>query len=128
MELVGAVWGPAYCVVSAVCLKHGVRCILCYKTSYTGQCKTISERAEEALQVKHCLKMPMYPATMAHIPTPMDESAVLVCGKKLKTTLQDIHARGYGHNDVKASNVFISKTGEQSMQLLPSSEYVLHVT
>ena len=53
-------------------------------------------------------------------------AAVLICGKKLKTTLQDIHARGSGHNDVKAANVFIPETDEQIMQPLPSCEYVIH--
>ena len=86
----------------------------------------VSGRAGGALQVKHCLKMPMYPATLYHIPVPVDKSAVLLCGKKLRTTLQGTYARGYGHNDIKAANVFICETGEQSMQLLPSSEYMLH--
>ncbi len=133
LHIVVHVYGIGLCCLvacilcgSCCCLQHGVRCILCYKWSYTRQCKRISGHAGGALQVKHCLKMPMYPATLSHIPISMDESAVLICGKKLKTTLQDIHARGYGHNDVKAANVFISETGEQSIQLLPSSEYVLH--
>lgn len=51
--------------------------------------------------------MPVYPATLQDIPIPMGESAVLVCGKKLKATLRGIHTRGYGHNDVKAANVFM---------------------
>lgn len=33
-------------------------------------------------------------------------SAVLMCGKKLKVTLQYIHARGYGHSNVKGANIF----------------------
>ena len=32
---------------------------------------------------------------------------------QLKTSLQYVHQKGYGHNDVKAANVFISATGEQ---------------
>ncbi|KAL3155223.1 Protein kinase, membrane associated tyrosine threonine 1 [Trebouxia sp. C0010 RCD-2024] len=41
-----------------------------------------------ALRVKQCLQMP------------------------LKTSLQHVHQKGYGHNDVKAANIFISAAGE----------------
>ena len=66
-----------------------------------------------ALRVKHCLLMPVYPATLQHIPAPMQESVILTFGRQLKTSLQNVHQKGYGHNDVKAANVFISTTGEQ---------------
>ena len=66
-----------------------------------------------ALPVKHCLLMPVYPATLQHIPAPMQESVILTFGRQLKTSLQNVHQKGYGHNDVKAANVFISTTGEQ---------------
>ena len=45
----------------------------------------------------------------------MDESAVLQRGETFKATFQRIHARQYGHKDVKAANVFVTTEGEQSM-------------
>lgn len=65
-----------------------------------------------ALQVKHCLQMPVYPATLQHMPIPMAESVVLFYGRQLKSTLQIVHSKNYGHNDVKAANVFISSRGD----------------
>ncbi|DBB04240.1 TPA: Mitogen-activated protein kinase kinase kinase kinase [Trebouxia sp. C0004] len=65
-----------------------------------------------ALRVKQCLQMPVYPATLQHIPAPMKESVILTFGRQLKTSLQHVHQKGYGHNDVKAANIFISAAGE----------------
>lgn len=59
--------------------------------------------------------MPVYPATLQHMPIPMAESVVLSCGRQLKFTLQIVHSKNYGHNDVKAANVFISPTGKQQL-------------
>ena len=59
--------------------------------------------------------MPVYPATLQHMPIPMAESVVLSCGRQLKCTLQIVHSKNYGHNDVKAANVFISSTGKQQL-------------
>lgn len=81
-----------------------------------SQCTRRDNSASKALS-----EDAIVPAILQDMPVPMDESAVLICGKKLKATLQTIHARGYGHNDVKAANVFITSEGEHSMQLLPSS-------
>ncbi|DBA89314.1 TPA: Protein kinase, membrane associated tyrosine threonine 1 [Trebouxia sp. C0005] len=67
---------------------------------------------EAAMSVKHCLKMPLYPSTLQHLPVPMDAPVVLACGKQLESTLKQIHNAGYGHNDVKAANVFISASGD----------------
>lgn len=67
-----------------------------------------------ALAVKQGMLMPLYPATLQHVPRPMDEARVLVCGQQLKTTLQAIHCKGYGHNDIKAGNVFLNHDGEHS--------------
>ena len=69
--------------------------------------------AGHALRVKHCLQMPVYPATLQHIPAPIQEPVILILGRQLKTSLQNVHQKGYGHNDVKAANVFISATGER---------------
>ncbi|DBB05369.1 TPA: hypothetical protein ACH3X3_010586 [Trebouxia sp. C0006] len=66
-----------------------------------------------SLQVKHCLQMPVYPATLQHIPAAMQESVILTFGRQLKTSLQNVHQKGYGHNDVKASNIFITATGKR---------------
>lgn len=59
--------------------------------------------------------MPVYPATLQHIPILMEESVVLLHGRQLRTTLQNIHRRKYGHNDVKAANMFVSATGEEQL-------------
>ena len=69
--------------------------------------------AAAVLRVKHCLQMPVYPATLQHIPAPIQESVILTFGRQLKTSLQNVHQKGYGHNDVKAANIFISATGER---------------
>ncbi|DBB11838.1 TPA: PR domain zinc finger protein 1 [Trebouxia sp. C0006] len=42
----------------------------------------------------------------------MKESVILTFGRQLKTSLQHVHQKGYGHNDVKATNIFISAAGE----------------
>ena len=42
----------------------------------------------------------------------MDHANVLRCGEQLKGTLAAVHIKGHGHNDVKASNVFITSDGE----------------
>lgn len=88
--------------------------------------------AGPALQVKHCLQMPVYPATLQHIPAPMQESVILIFGKQLQTSLQSVHNKGYGHHDVKAANVFISATGEPTANhivlcCLLSLPYVMHI-
>ena len=57
--------------------------------------------------------MPVYPATLQHIPAPLKESVILTFGRQLKTSFQHVHQKGYGHNDVKAANIFISAAGEQ---------------
>ena len=57
--------------------------------------------------------MPVYPATLQHIPAPIQESVILIFGRQLKTSLQNVHQKGYGHKDVKAANVFISIAGER---------------
>ena len=69
--------------------------------------------AGPSLKVKHCLQMPVYPASLQHIPAPMQESVILTFGRQLKTSLQSVHQKGYGHNDVKAANVFISAKGKR---------------
>lgn len=57
--------------------------------------------------------MPVYPATLQHIPVPMAASQVLTWGKQLKASLEQVHSKGYGHNDIKAANVFLTSKGEQ---------------
>ena len=56
--------------------------------------------------------MPLYPATLQHVPRPLDLACVLDCGKQLKFTLDVIHRKGYGHNDIKAGNIFLDQNGE----------------
>lgn len=67
--------------------------------------------AETVFGAKHCLVMPLYPSTLQHLPVPMDELVVLACGRSLETTLIQIHSKGYGHNDIKAANVYITADG-----------------
>ena len=57
--------------------------------------------------------MPVYPATLQHIPIPMTESVVLSYGRQLKPTLQIVRSKNYGHHDVKVGNVSTSSTGKQ---------------
>ena len=73
--------------------------------------KFVDTRA--ALRVKHCLQMPVYPATLQHVPAPMQESVILIFGRQLTTSLQNVHKKGYGHNDVNAANIFIPATRDQ---------------
>ena len=91
----------------------------------TQCCNCTIADAGGALQVKHCLQMPVYPATLQHMPIPMAESVVLSYGRQLKFTLQIVHSKNYGHNDVKAANVFISSTGKQ--QLIACACFTLFV-
>lgn len=71
------------------------------------------------MSVKHCLKMPLYPSTLQHLPVSTDAPVFSLCGKQLEFTLKQIHNAGYGHNDVKAANVFNSASGEQQLNLIP---------
>jgi serine/threonine protein kinase len=64
------------------------------------------------MEAKRGLLMPLYPATLHNVPRPMDETYVLDCGRQLKATLDAIHREGYGHNDIKAGNVFLDQNGE----------------
>ena len=61
---------------------------------------------------KCALMMPIYPSTLHHMERPVDEAIVLQCGLELKPTLQAIHKKDYGHNDIKASNIFLDQSGE----------------
>ena len=78
--------------------------------------------AGPALRVKQCFQMPVYPATLQHIPAPMKESVILTFGRQLKTSLQHVHQKGYGHNDVKAANIFnlqqVSDSRSQSSRIM----------
>ena len=101
-------------------MQHVVSCFECHFYMccilLNTQCYNCTDtHAEGALQVKHCLQMPVYPATLQHMPIPMAESVVLSFGRQLKTSLQIVHSKNYGHNDVKAANVFISATGKRQL-------------
>lgn len=76
-----------------------------------GPANYITPSDSAAVLVKNVLLMPVYCATLNHIPKPMEESRVLSCGKELKETLELIHKRGYGHNDIKAANIFLDSEG-----------------
>ncbi|KAL6763287.1 hypothetical protein V8C86DRAFT_1783980 [Haematococcus lacustris] len=49
---------------------------------------------------------------LQHVPCPMDTACLLRCGQQLKNTLDCIHDKGYGHNDIKAANVFLDSKGD----------------
>ncbi|KAL0038733.1 hypothetical protein WJX79_005652 [Trebouxia sp. C0005] len=83
--------------------------------------KRLSKHPAAVLRVKHCLQMPVYPATLQHIPAPIQESVILTFGRQLKTSLQNVHQKGYGHNDVKAANIFISATGHLDLTDYPTT-------
>ena len=103
-----ALYYKAIRAVCYICMLHSVEnSVLQLHYCYAGG----------ALQVKHmhCLQMPVYPATLRHMPIPMAESVVLSYGRQLKFTLQIVHSKNYGHNDVKSTNVFISSTGKQQL-------------
>ena len=66
----------------------------------------------EGVVVKKGMEMPLYASTLAHIPAaPDNEEALLVFGKQLLEALDAVHKQGYAHNDVKASNVFLTSEG-----------------
>lgn len=67
------------------------------------------KHAGSRTETRRCLTMPIYPATLQQVPKPMDEHAVLACGQRLEAVLRQIHEKGYGHNDIKASNIFLSE-------------------
>ena len=60
---------------------------------------------------KTAMLMPLYPATLQHVPCPVDAACLLRFGEQLRATLASIHKVGYGHNDVKAANVFLDNEG-----------------
>ncbi|KAJ9534451.1 hypothetical protein QJQ45_016148 [Haematococcus lacustris] len=67
--------------------------------------------AGPSIRARCAMVMPLYPATLQHVPCPMDPASLLRCGQQLRHTLTCIHSKGYGHNDVKASNVFLDSEG-----------------
>ena len=70
--------------------------------------------------------MPVYPATLQHMPIPMAESIVLSNGRQLKSTLQIVHSKNYGHNNVKAANVSISSIGKQQLIACTCSKFFVY--
>ncbi len=65
-----------------------------------------------ALSAKHALLMPLYSCTLQHVPIPVDEAVLCKAGGLLRDTLKHVHSKGYGHNDVKAANIFLDAEGE----------------
>jgi serine/threonine protein kinase len=60
---------------------------------------------------KRALKMPIYPATLQHIPC-LSPAAALKIGGDVLAALQHMHKCGFGHCDVKAPNIFINYSGD----------------
>lgn len=75
------------------------------------------------MPVRYGLSMPLYPATLQHVPCPMDAAHVLDCGRQLKSTLAGVHSKGYGHNDVKAANVFLDNEGKALLGASRTTRY-----
>eukprot|EP00197_Chlamydomonas_leiostraca_P010294 CAMPEP_0202884914 /NCGR_PEP_ID=MMETSP1391-20130828/41393_1 /ASSEMBLY_ACC=CAM_ASM_000867 /TAXON_ID=1034604 /ORGANISM="Chlamydomonas leiostraca, Strain SAG 11-49" /LENGTH=360 /DNA_ID=CAMNT_0049568147 /DNA_START=60 /DNA_END=1142 /DNA_ORIENTATION=+ len=57
------------------------------------------------------LLMPLYPATLQHVPVPMDAAGALKVGREVKDVLDNMHQAGWFHNDVKAPNIFLDNDG-----------------
>ena len=56
------------------------------------------------------LLMPLYPATLQHLPDLADDDA-LVVGTQVLSALSYMHDAGLGHCDVKAPNIFLDADG-----------------
>ncbi|KAJ9510986.1 hypothetical protein QJQ45_027885 [Haematococcus lacustris] len=93
------VWCKLTCGVVQV---HAMLALVDFVCTHPGQ----------SVPTKCALLMPLYPATLQHVPCPMDTACLLRCGQQLKNTLDCIHDKGYGHNDIKAANVFLDSKGE----------------
>jgi hypothetical protein len=55
--------------------------------------------------------MPKYASTLALIPVPHSAEFVLETGVQMNAALEFMHDRGYGHCDVKPSNIFMDAAG-----------------
>lgn len=55
--------------------------------------------------------MPLYVASMQHVPPTMAESGALRLGRDVKAGLHAMHKAGWAHNDVKASNILLDDNG-----------------
>lgn len=56
--------------------------------------------------------IPLYPATLDQVAFPMPAADVLRVGKELYSAATFMHKKGYGHNDIKPSNVLVSTEGK----------------
>lgn len=59
---------------------------------------------------RKALQMPIYPATLQHVPR-LTPCAALKIGSDIRTGLQHMHSHKLAHCDVKAANIFIDDSG-----------------
>ena len=57
------------------------------------------------------LLIPLFAATLEHVPFPMGEAAVVRVGHEILIALNAMHAKNWCHNDLKPSNIFIDWSG-----------------
>lgn len=56
--------------------------------------------------------MPLYPATLQHMPPPVPANTLLKLGQDVHQGLKHMHSAKLAHCDVKAPNIFITSGGD----------------
>ena len=64
-------------------------------------CVCHSQGTLQEKTLKDGLVLPVFPATLEHVPPPLDPTAALKILRQMCVALGRIHGRGYCHNDVK---------------------------
>ena len=54
----------------------------------------------------------VYTCTLHQVPIPVKSETLVVIAEKLIKAVETIHRAGYGHNDIKSTNIFLDNTGE----------------
>ncbi len=57
------------------------------------------------------LQMPLYAATLQHMPKPLPFTDALIIGEEVLEGLLHMHSCGWGHCDVKSPNIFLTHEG-----------------
>jgi serine/threonine protein kinase len=72
----------------------------------------------ETAHARAALVIPVYPATLQHLPRPYKQDRVLRIGRELIQALAHVHASGLVHCDIKASNIFVGYDGKRAIVVL----------